>query len=78
MHYYWGMYFYWWFFWIFIWIVFFSFMTPMRRATYRGMQSPMQVLQRRYAAGEDVYKRQVPAHAGALVPLEASQILWQR
>ena len=35
MHYYWGMYFYWWFFWIFIWIVFFSFMTPMRRATYR-------------------------------------------
>jgi putative membrane protein len=52
MHYYWGMYFYWWFFWIFIWIVFFSFMTPMRRATYRGMQSPMQVLQRRYAAGE--------------------------
>jgi putative membrane protein len=52
MHYYWGMYFYWWFFWIFIWIVFFSFMTPMRRATYRDLQSPMQVLQRRYAAGE--------------------------
>ena len=52
MHYYWGMYFYWWFFWIFIWIVFFSFMTPMRRTTYRDMQSPMQLLQRRYAAGE--------------------------
>ena len=27
-------------------------MTPMRRATYRDLQSPMQVLQRRYAAGE--------------------------
>jgi putative membrane protein len=52
MHYYWGMYFYWWFFWIFLWIVFFSFITPMRRTTYRDMQSPMQLLQRRYAAGE--------------------------
>ena len=44
MHYYWGMYFYWWFFWIFLWIVFFSFMTPMRRVTYRAMQSPMLII----------------------------------
>jgi putative membrane protein len=52
MHYYWGMHFYWWFVWIFIWVIFFSFMTPMRRVTYRALQSPMQLLQRRYAAGE--------------------------
>jgi len=52
MSYYWGMHSYWWFFWIFLWIVFFSFMTPMRRVTYRALQSPMQRLQRRYAAGE--------------------------
>jgi putative membrane protein len=52
MPYYWGMHFYWWFFWIFLWAVFFSIMTPMRRATYRALQSPMQLLQRRYAAGE--------------------------
>jgi putative membrane protein len=32
--------------------VFFSFMMPMRRATYREMQSPLRLLQRRYAAGE--------------------------
>ena len=51
MSYYWGMHFYWWFFWIFLWIVFFSFMTPIRRVTHRAMQSPMQLLQRRYAAG---------------------------
>jgi putative membrane protein len=29
-----------------------SFMIPMRRTTYRQMQSPLQLLQRRYAAGE--------------------------
>jgi len=52
MPYYGGMHFYWWFFWIFLWAVFFSIMTPMRRATYRALQSPMQLLQRRYAAGE--------------------------
>jgi uncharacterized membrane protein len=32
--------------------VFFSFMTPMRRTTYREMQSPLRLLQRKYAAGE--------------------------
>ena len=46
------MHYYWWFFWILLWVVFFSFMTPMRRVAYRAMQSPMQLLQRRYAAGE--------------------------
>jgi len=45
------MHYYWWFFWIFLWVIFFSFMTPMRRATYREMRTPMQLLQRRYAAG---------------------------
>jgi putative membrane protein len=29
-----------------------GFMMPVRRTTYRQMQSPLQVLQRRYAAGE--------------------------
>jgi putative membrane protein len=52
MYYFWGMHWYWWFFWVFLWIVFFSFTTPMRRTTYRQMQSPLQLLQRRYAAGE--------------------------
>ena len=33
--YYWGMHGYWWFFWIFLWILFFSFMMPVRRTTYR-------------------------------------------
>jgi putative membrane protein len=33
-------------------MVFFSFMIPMRRTTYREMQSPLQILKRRYAAGE--------------------------
>lgn len=52
MYYFWGMHGYWWFFWVFLWILFFSFMIPMRRTTYRQMQSPLQLLQRRYAAGE--------------------------
>jgi len=42
----WGMHGYWWFFWIFLWILFFSFMMPMRRTTYRQMQSPLQLLQK--------------------------------
>jgi putative membrane protein len=52
MYYLWGMHWYWWFFWILLWMLFFSFMMPMRRTTYREMQSPLQVLKRRYAAGE--------------------------
>jgi uncharacterized membrane protein len=33
-------------------MLFFSFMRPMRRSAYRQMQSPLHLLQRRYAAGE--------------------------
>ena len=40
--YYWGMHGYWWFFWVFLWMLFFSFMMPMRRSTYRQLQSPLQ------------------------------------
>lgn len=52
MSYHWGMLWYWWFFWILLGIVFFSFMTPVSRTAHRQMQSPLQILQRRYAAGE--------------------------
>ena len=54
MYYFWGMHWSWWFFWIFLCILFFSFLMPVRRTTYRQMQSqsPLQLLQRRYAAGE--------------------------
>jgi putative membrane protein len=33
-------------------MLFFSFMMPVRRTTYREMLSPLEVLKRRYAAGE--------------------------
>jgi putative membrane protein len=46
-----GMYAYWWIFWVFLWVMFFSFMRPMRRSSYRQLQSPLQLLQGRYAAG---------------------------
>ena len=52
MNYFWGMHGCWWVFWFLVWISYFSFMMPMRRATYRQMQSPLQLLQRRYASGE--------------------------
>ncbi len=52
MYYFWGMHWGWWFFWMFLWMLFFSFMAPMKRSTYRQMQSPLQLLQKRYAAGE--------------------------
>jgi len=52
MYYFWGMHAYWWLFWVFLWMLFFSFMMPMRRTTYRQMQTPLEILQRRYAAGE--------------------------
>jgi len=47
-----GMHAYWWFFWIFLWLMYFSWFMPMRRTTYRMLQTPLQVLQARYAAGE--------------------------
>ncbi len=52
MYYLYGMHWSWWFFWVFLWILFFSFMMPMRRSRYRRMQSPLQLLQGRYASGE--------------------------
>ncbi|MGH9615357.1 MAG: SHOCT domain-containing protein [Acidobacteriaceae bacterium] len=58
-HYYWaGMEAYWWLFWIImiiVWIGFLFFMTPVRRSRwveYSRLQTPLQILQRRYAAGE--------------------------
>jgi putative membrane protein len=33
-------------------MIFFNFFMPMRRSSYRLMQSPLHVLQARYAAGE--------------------------
>lgn len=53
-----GMHAYWSVFGVFLWVVFFSFMRPMRRASYRRVQSPPQLLQRRYAAREN-YKRRI-------------------
>jgi len=52
MYYFWGMHWLWWIFWMLLWVLFFSFMMPVNRAAYRQMQSPLQLLQRRYAAGE--------------------------
>jgi putative membrane protein len=55
MFYYWGMGAYWWIFWIALWILFFIFLVPIRRSrwvSHHHLESPMQVLQRRYAAGE--------------------------
>ena len=52
---YFGMHAYWWIFWIIIWFLFLGFMVPVRRTrwrAYRQMETPIQVLQRRYAAGE--------------------------
>ena len=48
----WGMHAYWWFFWVFLWIIFFNIMIPVRRTTFRSFQSPLQLLKKRYAAGE--------------------------
>jgi putative membrane protein len=48
----WGMHTYWWFFWFFLWIIFFSTMIPVRRTTFRAFQSPLQLLKKRYAAGD--------------------------
>lgn len=52
MFYFWGMHGFWWIFWILLWILFFSFMMPVSRSRYRDMQSPLQLLKKRYAAGE--------------------------
>ncbi len=46
----WGMHFLWWIFWIALIAVFFGWTTPVPRNKAR--ETPLQILQRRYAAGE--------------------------
>ena len=48
-----GMYMLWWIFWILILVSFFSFLTPVPRKKARlNRQTPLDILQRRYAAGD--------------------------
>jgi len=46
----WGMHLFWWLFWFLIILAFFSLLTPVPRHKVR--ETPLQILQRRYAAGE--------------------------
>ena len=46
----WGMHFFWWLFWVAAVMLLFSPMTPV--STGRRRETPLQVLQRRYATGE--------------------------
>lgn len=46
----WGMHLFWWLFWIVLFVAFFSLLTPVPRR--RARETPLEVLQRRYAAGE--------------------------
>lgn len=46
----WGMHLFWWLFWIVLFVGFFSLATPVPRRRVR--ETPLGVLQRRYAAGE--------------------------
>lgn len=46
----WGMHVFWWLFWIILIIAFFALATPLPR--HRARQTPLELLQRRYAAGE--------------------------
>lgn len=54
MHYvgesFWGMHFFWWLFWVVAIMLLFSPITPI--STGRRRQTPLEVLQRRYASGE--------------------------
>ena len=48
-----GMHGLWWLFWIALLVVFFSLLTPLPRSeARRRRQTPLEILQRRYAAGE--------------------------
>ncbi len=50
-----GMHIFWWFFWVIAMLIFFSWLVPVRRSTwheYQQRESPLEVLQRRYASGE--------------------------
>ena len=46
----WGMHLFWWLFWIAVIVALFSLFTPVPRG--RRRETPLEVLQRRYAAGE--------------------------
>ena len=46
----WGMHLFWWLFWIVLLVAFFSLLTPVPRQRVR--ETPLEVLRRRYAAGE--------------------------
>jgi len=46
----WGMHLFWWLFWVLIVVAFFSLLRPVPRHKVR--ETPLQILQRRYAAGE--------------------------
>jgi putative membrane protein len=49
----WGMSWFWWLFWVLVIFLFFSFLTPVPRARNRERrETPLDILQRRYAAGE--------------------------
>ncbi|MFZ5862340.1 MAG: SHOCT domain-containing protein [Nitrospirota bacterium] len=45
-----GMHVFWWLFWIVLILAFFSLLTPVPR--HKARETPLQILQRRYAAGE--------------------------
>jgi putative membrane protein len=46
----WGMHLFWWLFWIVLFVAFFSLLIPVPRR--RARETPLEVLQRRYATGE--------------------------
>lgn len=46
----WGMHAFWWFFWIVVIVAFVWLLTPAQRG--RARETPLQILQRRFAAGE--------------------------
>ena len=48
----WGMHLFWWLFWIVLILGFFSLIAPVPRRKARARETPLEILQRRYAAGE--------------------------
>jgi putative membrane protein len=48
----WGMHLLWWLFWIVLILAFFSLVTPVSRRKARPRETALEILQRRYAAGE--------------------------
>ncbi len=42
----------WWIFWVALFVLFFSFLTPVSRRAGRRPSDPVEILRRRYAAGE--------------------------